>query len=82
MNKFLIYRKFILFFLIIITSNSYVFGKERNCSNYPYPEGIYVKNNFLKKKQFIYTKSISIKSKNIRKIEFKKNKIIYLQLHH
>ena len=72
MNKFLLYRIYYLFFLIIITLNSYVLGKERNCSNYPYPNGIHIKSNFMKKNQFIYTKSISIKSKNIRKIEFKK----------
>ena len=72
MNKFLLYRKYYLFFLITITLNSYVLGKERNCSNYPYPNGIHIKSNFMKKNQFIYTKSISIKSKNIRKIEFKK----------
>ena len=70
MNKFLLYRKYYLFFLITITLNSYVLGKERNCSTYPYPEGMHIKSNFMKKKQFIYTKSVSIKSKNIRIIEF------------
>ena len=72
MNKFLLNNKYYLFFFLTITLNSYALGKERNCLNYPYPDGIYIKRNFMKKNQFIYTKSVSIKSKNIRKKEFKK----------
>ncbi len=51
-----------------------VFGEENNCKNYPYPEGIYIKRKSKDKKQLIYTKSITIKSQNIRKIEFLKKK--------
>ena len=74
MNKLLFCKKYLLFFLIINSFNTSAFGKERNCFNYPYPDGIYLKINFNKQKQFIYTKSASIKSKNIRKIVFNKRK--------
>ncbi len=56
------------------TSNIYVFGEEKNCLNYPYPNGLYIKKNFRDRKQLIYTKSVSIKSENKRKIEFHKKK--------
>jgi len=74
MNKILFCRKYFLVILIINSFNTSVFGKERNCLNYPYPEGIYLKRNRNKKTQFIYTQSVSIESKNIRKIEFIKKK--------
>ncbi len=54
--------------------NNTVFGEERNCLNYPYPDGIYLKNKSNNKKQLIYTKSVSIESQNLRKIEFTKKK--------
>ena len=54
--------------------NASVFGEESNCLNYPYPEGIYIKNKLWNKKQLIYTRTIAIKSKNIKKIEFVKKK--------
>ena len=50
--------------------NTSVFSEERDCLNYPYPEGIYLKIKSKNRKQLIYTKSVSIKSQNIRKIEF------------
>lgn len=51
-----------------------IFGEQNNCTNYPYPEGIYLKNKSRNKKQLIFTKSAVIKSKNIKKIEFVKKK--------
>ena len=74
MNKLLFLRNYFLLIFIIHSCNTSVFAKERNCLNYPYPEGIYLKRSLNKQKQFIYTQSVSIKSKNIRKIEFIKKK--------
>ena len=74
MSRFLSCRKYLLVCLIINFPNISVFGEEKNCLNYPYPNGIYVKGNFSDKKQLIYTQSVSIKSENIRKIEFYKKK--------
>ena len=74
MNKLLFSRKYFLVILIISSFNTYVFGKERDCLNYPYPDGIYLKKNLKKQSQLIYTQSVLIESKNIRKIEFIKKK--------
>ena len=74
MNRFLIFRNYIFIFLITNFINASVFGEESNCLNYPYPEGIYIKNKLWNKKQLIYTRTIAIKSKNIKKIEFVKKK--------
>ena len=73
MNNFF-FKKYLLVLLIINTFNNSIFGEEKNCLNYPYPDGMYLRINFNKKKQFIYTQSVSIKSKNSRKIEFIKKK--------
>lgn len=54
--------------------NTSVIGQERNCLNYPYPEGLYLKSKSSGKKQLIYTKSVTIKSQNTKKIEFVKKK--------
>ena len=54
--------------------NVSVFGEQSNCLDYPYPEGIYIRNKLWNKKQLVYTRSIAIKSKNIKKIEFDKKK--------
>jgi len=75
MNKFLFFRKYIFTFLVINFLTIYVLGDERNCLNYPFPEGIYYKIKKGNKKQLIYTKSVAIKSQNIRKIQFVKKKI-------
>ncbi len=74
MNKFLFCRKYLLVLLITNSFDNSILGEEKSCLNYPYPEGIHIKNNFKKKKQFIFTKSVSIRSKNTRKIEFIKKK--------
>ena len=54
--------------------NDSVFGEQSNCLDYPYPEGIYIRNKLWNKKQLVYTRSVTIKSKNIKKIEFVKKK--------
>ena len=54
--------------------NVAVFGEQSNCLDYPYPEGIYIRNKLWNKKQLVYTRSVAIKSKNIKKIEFVKKK--------
>tara|TARA_Y100001978_G_scaffold122761_1_gene109520 strand:- start:2382 stop:2843 length:462 start_codon:yes stop_codon:yes gene_type:complete len=75
MIRFLICEKYIfVFFLLLISFNAFAAGKERNCLNYPYPEGIYLKSKSSNRKQLIFTKTIVIKSQNIRKIEFIKRK--------
>ena len=86
MNRFLFCGKYMFIFLIINLFNTSALGGERSCLNYPYPEGIYLKGKFKNKTQLIYTKSVAIKSKNIRKIEFAKKKnnvyaITYLNNH-
>tara|TARA_A100001035_G_C27451217_1_gene350307 strand:+ start:71 stop:502 length:432 start_codon:yes stop_codon:yes gene_type:complete len=72
--SFLFCRKYIFIFWVINFFNNSVFGEEIKCLNYPYPEGIYMKSNPSNKKQLIYTKSVSIKSQNIKKIEYIKKK--------
>ena len=86
MNRFLFSGKCIFILLMINVFNTSVFGEERNCLNYLYPEGIYFNRKSISKKQLIYTRSIAIKSQNIKKIEFekKKNKLLassYLYKH-
>ena len=78
MNKFLFSRKCIFILFMINFFNTSVIGEDKNCLNYPYPEGIYFKRKSINKKQLIYTRSIAIKSQNIKKIEFakKKNKLL------
>ena len=74
MNSLFFFRKYFLILMIINFFCTSVFGKERNCLFYPYPEGIYLKRNFMRQKQLIYTQSVSIRSKNIEMIEFIKEK--------
>ena len=74
MNSFLFFRKYILVVMVINLFGTSVFSEERNCLFYPYPEGIFFKKKFMRKKQLIYTQSVSIKSKNIEMIEFIKEK--------
>ena len=74
MNSFLFFRKYILVVMVINSFGTSVFSEERNCLFYPYPEGIYLKKKFMRQKQVIYTKSVSIKSKNIEIIDFIKEK--------
>ena len=54
--------------------NASVFGEQSNCLGYPYPEGLHLRNKLWNKKQLIYTRTVAIKSKNIKKIEFVKKK--------
>ncbi len=84
MNSFLFCKKYIFIFLIFNFFNTSAFGLERNCLNYPYPEGIYLKIKPGNKKQLVYTKSVIIKNKNKRKIEFaqkKNNLFAMISLH-
>ena len=74
MNSFLFFGKYFLIVMIINLFNTSVFSEQRNCLSYPYPEGLFLKKNFMGQKQLIYTKSVSIKSKNIEMVEFIKEK--------
>ena len=74
MIRFLFCRKYIFFFFIINFFNNSVLSEQSSCLNYPYPEGIFINRKSINKKQLIYTKSVVIKSQNIRKIEFEKKK--------
>ena len=74
MIRFLFCRKYIFVFFIINLFNNSVLSEQSSCLNYPYPEGIFINRKSINKKQLIYTKSLAIKSKNIRKIEFEKKK--------
>ena len=74
MNSFLFYGKYFLIVMIINLFSTSVFSEQRNCLSYPYPEGLFLKKNFMGQKQLIYTKSVSIKSKNIEMVEFIKEK--------
>ena len=60
--------------MVITLFSASVYSEQRNCSYYPYPEGIFLKKKFMRKKQLIYTKSVSIRSKNIEMVEFIKEK--------
>lgn len=67
-------RKYIFVFLITNFFNNSALSEQSSCLNYPYPEGIFINRKSINKKQLIYTKSVVIKSQNIRKIEFEKKK--------
>ena len=54
MNRFLFCGKYLLILFMINFFNFSVFGKQRDCVNYPYPDGIYLKNNLINKKQLIF----------------------------
>jgi len=74
MIRFIFFRKYLFVFFIINFSNNSVLSEQSSCLNYPYPDGIFINRKSINKKQLIYTKSVAIKSKNIRKIEFEKKK--------
>ena len=74
MNSFLFFRKYFLTLMMINLFSTSVFSEQINCLSYPYPEGIFLKKNFMRQKQLIYTQSISIKSKNIEMVDFVKEK--------
>ena len=74
MNSFLFFGKYFLIVMIINLFSTSVFSEQKNCLSYPYPEGLFLKKNFMGQKQLIYTKSVSIKSKNIEMVEFIKEK--------
>ncbi len=74
MIRFLFCRKYIFVIFIINFFNNSVLSEQSSCLNYPYPEGIFINRKSINKKQLIYTKSVAIKSQNIRKIEFEKKK--------
>ena len=74
MIRFLFCRKYIFIFFIINFFNNYALSEQSSCLNYPYPEGLFINRKSINKKQLIYTKSVAIKSQNIRKIEFEKKK--------
>ena len=67
MNRTIRKRK--IFFMIIFFMQTGHLGAEMNCKNYPYPKGIYIinKNN---KKQFVYTKSKSIRTNDPVRINY------------
>ncbi len=54
MNKILFCRKYFLFFLIINSLNNSILGEERSCIDYPYPNGIYLKDNLVLNFLYIY----------------------------
>lgn len=74
MTRFSFYRKYIFVFFITNLFNNSALSEQSSCLNYPYPEGIFINRKSINKKQLIYTKSVVIKSQNIRKIEFEKKK--------
>ncbi len=74
MIRFSFCRKYIFVFLITNFFNNSALSEQSSCLNYPYPEGIFINRKSINKKQLIYTKSVAIKSQNIRKIEFEKKK--------
>ena len=74
MIRFLFFSKYIFVFFIINFFNNSVLSEQSSCLNYPYPDGIFINRKSINKKQLIYTKSVAIKSQNIRKIEFEKKK--------
>ena len=59
-------RNYIFILLMTNFINVSVFGEQSNCLDYPYPEGIYIRNKLWNKKQLVYTRSVTIKSKNIK----------------
>ena len=67
-------RKFAAVFFLLIVFNQSTHGKENNCENYPYKDGLYIQKNSGELGKYIYTNSISFDTPKSRKINFIKLK--------
>ena len=63
-------RKFIAVIFLLIVFNQTTHGKEGNCQNYPYKEGLYIQKSLGKSYKYIYTSSNSFNTLQSKKIDF------------
>ena len=67
-------RKFSAVLFLLIVFNQSIHGKENNCENYPYEDGLYFQKSSGELGKYIYTNSISFNTIKSRKINFIKLK--------
>jgi len=67
-------RKFAALLFLGIVLNQSIHGKENNCENYPYKEGLYFQKSLGKLDKYIYTSSNTFSTLQSKKINFIKLK--------
>ena len=69
MNNLFLCKRFICYLIFVCLYFEPVLGRQSNkCQNYPYPDGVFIKNKFANNKQFIFTSTTLFKTKNIKRI--------------
>ena len=63
-------RKFAALLFLVIVSNQSIHGRENNCENYPYKDGLYFQKSLDGLGKYIYTTSNSFNTLQGRKINF------------
>ena len=63
-------RKFVALLFLAIFFNQSIHGRENNCENYPYKEGLYYQKSLDELGKYIYTTSNSFNTLQSRKINF------------
>ena len=63
-------RKFTALLFLGIVLNQSIYGRENNCENYPYKEGLYYQKSLDELGKYIYTTSNSFNTLQSRKINF------------
>ena len=66
--------KFTALIFLLIVFNQSTHGKENNCENYPYKEGLYIQKGLGKFHKYIYTSSNSFNTLQSKKINYIKLK--------
>ena len=67
-------RKFAAFLFLVIVYNQSIHGRENNCKNYPYKDGLYFQKSLGEFSKYIYTNSKSFNTLQSNKINFIKLK--------
>ena len=67
-------RKFTALLFFIIVFNQSIHGRENNCENYPYKDGLYFQKSLGKLGKYIFTSSKSFSTLQSKKINFVKLK--------
>lgn len=63
-------RKFVALLFLVIFFNQSIHGRENNCENYPYKDGLYYQKSLGELGKYIYTTSNSFNTLQSRKINF------------
>ena len=66
-------RKFAAFLFLVIVYNQSIHGRENNCKNYPYKDGLYFQKSSGEFSKYIYTNSKSFNTLQSKKINLIKS---------